>query len=222
MGGRLSDLDRDVLARVLVAFDAPDRAAELGEALGAAGFDVSFAEGLAAVAAASPAGESFVVLVDDAGDDWLRAVSNLIREHPRARPLALVEVEGPDQFLAALSAGVAGFVPPDAPVDAIVRTVRSLTEDGVAIPRGMVPTLVAEVRHGRGHSVQTAAGRISVTDREWEILQLLVQRRSTREMAEALYVSVGTVRSHISTLLRKLGAVDRADAIRMIERGTRS
>lgn len=209
----------ETLASVLVALDASPRSAEIVHGLTEEGFEVAFADGLGEAARTVPEGEPVVAVVDDAGDDWLRRVSDLLRDRPLARPLALVELESPDQFLAALSAGVAGFAPPDATIEAIVRTVRSLTEHGVAIPRGMVPALVAEVRHGRGHSVQTAAGRIAVTDREWEILQLLVQRRSTREIADQLYVSVGTVRSHVSTLLKKLGAVDRDDAVRMIERG---
>ena len=78
--------------------------------------------------------------------------------------------------------------------------------------------LVVEVRQGRGHRIRTTAGHIDVTNREWEILQLLAQRRSTQEVAGTLFVPVGTVRSHISALLRKLGAVDRDDLVRMIVR----
>ena len=61
---------------------------------------------------------------------------------------------------------------------------------------------------------------VDVTDREWEIMQLMLQRRSTREIATALYVSVGTVRSHVSALMHKVGAVDRDDLIAMVERAT--
>ena len=66
----------------------------------------------------------------------------------------------------------------------------------------------------------TAGGRVEVTDREWEILELLIEGRSTREMADKLYISVGTVRSHVSILLKKLGAVDREDAVQLIKRRT--
>jgi DNA-binding CsgD family transcriptional regulator len=66
--------------------------------------------------------------------------------------------------------------------------------------------------------MNTVAGPIDVTDREWEIMQLMLQRRSTREIATALYVSVGTVRSHVSALMHKVGAVDRDDLIAMVER----
>ena len=92
----------------------------------------------------------------------------------------------------------------------------------MAIPRAFMSPLVDEVRRGRGRAVRTAAGVVLVTDREWEILQMLIQGRSTREMSDALFVSVGTVRSHVSTLLKKIGAVDRDDAVAMVRRGERS
>ena len=97
----------------------------------------------------------------------------------------------------------------------VLASVMALIDGGVAIPRGLVPTLVAEVRHGRGHSIPTRVGRIELTDREWQILQLLAQRRTTREIADSLFVSAGTVRSHVSSLLKKVGAVDREDLLRL-------
>src|SRR6188768_2027042 len=109
----------------------------------------------------------------------------------------------------------------DASVDAIVRTVQSVYDSGVAIPRDMVGPLVAHLRHGRGHRMMTAAGPIDVTDREWEIMQLLLQRRTTCEIADAVFVSFGTVRSHVSSLVHKVGAVDRDDLIAMVERANR-
>jgi two-component system, NarL family, response regulator DesR len=70
--------------------------------------------------------------------------------------------------------------------------------------------------------MMTAAGPIDVTDRELEIMQLMLQRRTTREIADALFVSVGTVRSHVSALVHKVGAVDRDDLIAIVERAQRA
>ena len=100
----------------------------------------------------------------------------------------LADIDNADEFLAALAGGVAGFCRSDASVDAIVRTIQSVQVSGVAIPRDMVIPLVAQVRHGRGHRMNTVAGPIDVTDREWEIMQLMLQRLTTREIASALYV----------------------------------
>lgn len=182
-----------------------------------AGFEVAACDALDRVV--EFVDESPMVLVfDPSVDGWLGSIARLTEAHPTLAPLLVAELGGPDAFLSALSAGVVGFCPPDVSEDALVRTVESMLDSGVAIPRRFVPPLVEVVRRGPGRMIRTAAGSIEVTEREWEILQLLVQRRSTREMAEHLYVSVGTVRSHVSTLLRKLGAVDRDDAVAMLER----
>ena len=130
--------------------------------------------------------------------------------------MLLAQIDNPDVFLCAVMAGVVGFCRPDSSVDAIIRTIKSVCESGMAIPRDMVEPLVEHMRQGRGHQVQTATGKVDVTDREWEILLLLMQRRSTKEMAETMFVSQATVRSHVSMLLKKLGAVDREDAINLV------
>ena len=162
-----------------------------------------------------------VVVLDESRRGWLRVVTDLVQQHPMVRPVVLSDSDDADEFLAAVIAGVGGFCRTDASIDAIARTVQSVYDSGVAIPRDMVGPLVAHVRHGRGHRMMTAAGPIDVTDREWEIMQLMLQRRTTREIADALFVSVGTVRSHVSALVHKVGAVDRDDLIAMVERANR-
>jgi DNA-binding NarL/FixJ family response regulator len=207
----------DVRTTVVVAVSARDLATQLTRALSSTGFVVVDAPQITHIADVTDEDDHFVAIVDDTGSGWLRDVSDLLQVRPNARPLALMEVESAAELLAAVSAGVVGFVSPNADLDAMVRTARELLDNGAAIPRGLVPALVEEVRRGRGRSVSTAVGPIDVTEREWEILQLMLQRRSTREISEMLFVSVGTVRSHISALGRKLGAADREDTIRLLE-----
>lgn len=201
----------------VVVLASIDRSAGIAAALRTAGFDVDVAADLPGMAGLVRREERFVAIVDKHEPHWVRPLSDLVRLRPGARPLVLADVDGPEEILAALGAGVAGFVPPAASTGAIVRSVRSIVLNGVTIPRGMVPVLVDAVRNGHGHSVDTAAGPIDLTGREWEILQLLLQRRTTREMAAALFVSVGTVRSHVSALLRKVGAEDRDELVSLVE-----
>ena len=56
-----------------------------------------------------------------------------------------------------------------------------------------------------------------LTAREWEVLDLMRERLATREIAARMFVSDVTVRRHVSALLRKLGAPDRAAAVRLVE-----
>ncbi len=190
----------------------------LSTALTERGFDIESTNDLRDIALAVDDARLAVVVLDDTRRGWLRVVTDLVQRHPTVRPVVLSDIESPDEFLAAVMAGVGGFCRADASVDAIVRTVQSVYDSGVAIPRDMVGPLVAHVRHGRGHRMMTTAGPIDVTDREWEIMQLMLQRRTTREIADALFVSVGTVRSHVSALVHKVGAVDRDDLVAMVER----
>jgi DNA-binding NarL/FixJ family response regulator len=211
----------DLLWRVVVCIVDPDLNERLKDGLQSAGYLASSTPSLRSVGEQLAAQEPAVVIFDDRQPDWIRCISDLMLVRPMDRPVVLHSGDNADEFLAALAAGVAGFCAADASLEAVLRTVASVCESGVAIPRRMIAPLVDHVRHGRGHRVQSTAGPIDVTDREWEILQLMVQRRTTREMADGLFVSVGTVRSHVSTLLHKLGAVDRDDAVAMIERARR-
>ena len=55
-----------------------------------------------------------------------------------------------------------------------------------------------------------------MTQREWEVLELLGQELTTYEVAERLVLTAGAVRSHISSAVRKLGATDRVEAVRLV------
>ena len=192
------------------------------DALSQEGYEVVTADSFCGISQFVPDDGSAVVLFDDSERDWLRTVADLRQQHPDVSLVMLADIDSADEFLGAVAAGVDGFCPAGSSTVAILRTVRSVETSGVAIPRSMVPPLVEHARHARGWTVHTAAGPIDVTSREWEILQMLLQRRTTREMSQELFVSVGTVRCHISIVLKKIGAVDRDDAIRLIERGRAS
>ena len=223
MSGRQpSDVSRDVARRAVICVADRKLDAALTGALAEAGFEIDSQSDLQHLNGALASEGLFVLVLDDSQRGWLRVVTDLVQSRPTVRPVVLSDIENPDEFLAAVMAGVGGFCRTDASVDAIVRTVQSVYESGVAIPRAMVGPLVAHVRHGRGHRMMTAAGPIDVTDREWEIMQLMLQRRTTREIADALFVSVGTVRSHVSALVHKVGAVDRDDLIAIVERANRN
>jgi DNA-binding NarL/FixJ family response regulator len=222
VGGRQAQVARETARRAVICLTDADLDSSLRSALLEIGFEAQSHSDLREFASAK-SDENFVVLVlDDTQRGWLRVVADLMQTRPTVRPVVLSDIDNPDEFLAAVMAGVGGFCRKDASVDAIVRTVQSVYESGVAIPRDMVGPLVAHVRHGRGHRMMTAAGPINVTDREWEIMQLMLQRRTTREIADALFVSVGTIRSHVSALVHKVGAADRDDLVAMVERANRT
>lgn len=217
--------ERVTMARAYVCLDLLGARERVLTALRVLAFDSHVVEGLGDVAAdlcaAGDRVERAVLVLGGERDGWLGALGRLTDHHPELRTLLIADLEEPDEFLTVLSAGVDGLCPSDATVEAMARTIRAMVDVGVAIPRHFVAPLVEQLRAGRGHLVHSAAGAMTVTDREWQILQLLMQRRSTREIADLLYVSVGTVRSHVSALLGKFGAADRDDLIALVERRSR-
>jgi PAS domain S-box-containing protein len=82
------------------------------------------------------------------------------------------------------------------------------------IASGLHLSVVRDVTERRARERRLA----QLTDREREVLALMSEGQPTREMAARLYLEPGTVRTHIASLLRKLEAVDRADAVRLTTR----
>jgi DNA-binding NarL/FixJ family response regulator len=141
----------------------------------------------------------------------------------RLRPTKIVifswSIE-PGELVAALHAGASGFLPKAtdlARLPVILRDVVSGT--GAALPRRLVQRLVEEFNSGTVplRRQPPPESGTQLTGREWQVLQLLRRGLSTRDIAQQLFISEATVRSHAASLVRKLGVGDREAAIRLFE-----
>lgn len=101
----------------------------------------------------------------------------------------------------ALDAGARGFILKDAPREEIFAAVRAVAAGRIFICRSAAERLAA------------SAYSEKLTDREAEVLELITKGRSNREIARALEVSVGTVKTHVHNILAKLEVRDRAGAV---------
>lgn len=137
---------------------------------------------------------------------------------PAARVIVLTPSLSDIEFLAVIQAGAVGYLLVDAPPDHVAAAVVAALEGELAVPRQLVGRLAAEFASGLGHvTIDLTDDRtIELSDREWEVVCLLRQGRSTREVADRLYVSAATVRSHIASIVHKLGASDRTEALRIL------
>ena len=122
-----------------------------------------------------------------------------------------------DDLLNALRAGAVGYLLKDIDPDRLPFALNDALEGGAPIPRRLVSRLVSEFRdHGpRRRPVVTEPG-YDLTSREWEVLNLLREGKSTAQIAAKLFVSTATVRSHVAAVLRKLHLPDR-EALRNLE-----
>jgi DNA-binding NarL/FixJ family response regulator len=137
-----------------------------------------------------------------------------LRLDPAAPPVLILTTFGDDEVLsAALRAGAAGFLLKDAPGEEILRAAR-LVAAGDAYLDPAVTARVLETYRAVGRGRPTASARLGeLTGREAEVLRLIGRGLSNEEIAAALVIGEGTVKTHVGRIFDKLELRDRAAAI---------
>jgi DNA-binding NarL/FixJ family response regulator len=136
------------------------------------------------------------------------AVLNELRDAGlRARALVLTSAADRGLETLAVQAGAAGFLYKDVDPDALVRALRSV-HDGHTL---LAPEVAGALLRS-GTAAPAARGIGALTGREREVLEQIAQGRSNREIARLLQVSEKTVKTHVSSVLAKLGVADRTQA----------
>jgi DNA-binding NarL/FixJ family response regulator len=176
----------------------------------------SLAEALAAARRQAP---DVALIAADLAGGGMEAARRLVTLLPKLRVIVLSAAMDGDELLQAVLAGATGYLAKDMSLDRLPHAINGVLAGEVALPRLHADRLLAELRR-RDVARERIAARTgaNLTDREWEVLQLLGQGASTAEIAERLRISQVTTRRHISTLLAKLGVDDRASAARLVAR----
>jgi DNA-binding NarL/FixJ family response regulator len=180
------------------------------------GFDVvaECADGAAAVAAAERLHPDVVVMdVRMKGIDGVEATRQ-IRAHPDGPPVLILTTFDDDEILSsALRAGAAGFQLKDAPGEDLIRSTRIVAEGGAWLDPAVTERVLTAYRKGAPPDKEVAKRVELLTDREIEVLRLMGRGASNTEIGTELFVSEGTVKTHISHIFTKLDLRDRAAAI---------
>jgi DNA-binding NarL/FixJ family response regulator len=140
---------------------------------------------------------------------------------PTARIVMLTVSEDDSDLFAALRAGAHGYLVKDINLRRLPQALYDVCHGEAAIPRTLVARMVerfhgSEPRFRRLAAAEVLGGRL--TSREWEILELLADGLSTREIARRLALAPSGVRAHIAGLVRKLGVDGRDEAIGLFRR----
>lgn len=143
-----------------------------------------------------------VIDIDLPGMDGLTAAGELHEKLPECRTLILTSLGRPGTLRRALSARVGGFMLKDAPAAELADAIR-----GVAVGRRVVDSQLALAAWDSADCPLTA--------REVEVLRLAAEGEDAVEIAARLYLSAGTVRNYLTTIVSKLNARNRVDAIRL-------
>jgi len=117
----------------------------------------------------------------------------------------------------ALRAGAMGYLLKDLDENRIGEALRRVLNGEAILPGTLVARLVDEFRDRENRRVAIAPDHAArLTGREWDVLELMRDNLSTAGIAERLFVSESTVRSHVSSLLHKLKVPDRDAAVRLL------
>ena len=156
----------------------------------------------------------------------LDALREIRRLHPRVAVIVFIEDGDEDLFLAAVRSGADGVLFRDASADAILRAVAEVRAGGSVLDPRLTKWLFSELAAGHGVRSQGVAvpecvpGLLErLSPRERDVLGLLAQGRRNKEIAAGLGVSVGTVKTHLRHLFRKLSVDDRTSAVVTVLRG---
>jgi two-component system response regulator DesR len=158
------------------------------------------------VVAAATASAPDVALLDIEmpGRSGLDAADDLVRALPGCRILILTTFGRPGYLRRAMEGGAAGFLLKDAPASELASAIRRAVGGERVVDPGLAAAALSE-------------GESPLTPREHEVLSASRRHATVADLAQALYLSPGTVRNHLSSAMHKLDARNRAEAVRIAE-----
>ncbi len=204
------------MASVLIVDDAELFREALKAAFIQEGFDV------VAVAADAMAGidlarehEPDLVMLDllMPGMSGLEVVGTIVKASPKSHVVLLTASESAEDLLAAVKAGASGYMTKDTPLPRLASAMRDVLDGGAAISPAMGGKLFSALREMLRHSGSAAIRSPELTGREIEILGLVGEGKTSKEIADELFISENTVRNHVRNILDKLGMKSRFEAV---------
>jgi DNA-binding NarL/FixJ family response regulator len=139
------------------------------------------------------------------GIGGLKAIPRLVESRPDVRILVFTAYDTDEQVLEAIRSGARGYLLKGAPMEEIARAIRAV-HDGESY---LQPRIASKVMAGLFPEKRT----VELTGRQHEVLRLVADGQTNGQIAIALHISERTVKFHVTTILQKLGADNRAHAV---------
>lgn len=142
----------------------------------------------------------------------IQATYHLRRHHPNLPVLVLTTYADDEWVLDAIRAGAAGYLLKDTRREELIEAIKGTASGRTYLDPSIAATVLRQAAMGTAPISQKSIGVEDLTERELEILRLLVGGHSNPEIAARLHLAPGTVRNYVSTILQKLGVSDRTQA----------
>jgi DNA-binding NarL/FixJ family response regulator len=145
--------------------------------------------------------------------DGAAATRRIAENHPRCRVIVLTTFDDDEAVFEGLRAGAVGYLLKDASSEKLFEAVRAAARGESFLSPSVAAKVVSEFtrlsRRTAGHSGALVE---PLTDRELEVLQLVVTGATNKEIAQSLVIAEGTVKNHLTSVYGKLGVSDRTEA----------
>ena len=155
----------------------------------------------------SLAGVELLLLGSRNGVNLFDTMAGLKASRPDLKIIVTGSGADDETILKALAAGAKGYVDEAAAPSEFVQAIRMVNQGSVWAPRRVLSTFIERVTTSPGRIFP--AGRVTFTDREKEVLELLVAGRSNKEIGSVLGIEERTVKAHVAKLMRKVGVQNR-------------
>jgi DNA-binding NarL/FixJ family response regulator len=142
--------------------------------------------------------------------DGVAATGAIVTEFPTVKILILTTFDDTEYVAQALQNGASGYLLKDTPAEELVQAIQLVQKGYTQLAPGLAQKLILGSPPPPEPAIDPAWAEL--TPREQEILQLIAQGASNREIAQQLYISEKTVKNHITSLLSRLGLRDRTQA----------
>src|SRR6201997_5064200 len=152
-------------------------------------------------------GIDLVLLGSHSGQNLFDVMASLKASRPDLRIIVTGSNADDETILKAIAAGAKGYVEEAASPADFAMAIRIVNQGSVWAPRRVLSTFIERVSSNPGRIFP--AGRVTFTDREKEVLELLVAGRSNKEIGAALGIEERTVKAHVAKLMRKVGVHNR-------------
>ncbi len=146
--------------------------------------------------------------------DGLEATSRIVEEADWPVRVSILTTFDPDEYVyKALRASASGFVLKDIPPEELVTAVRTVADGGALLAPSITRRLIGQFAERLAVDTRLSSRLQRLTNREREVLAAIARGLNNTEISEQLFIGAATVKSHVSSILTKLGLRDRAQAV---------